>query len=398
MRLDQPARLERLLARHDGIVSGEFLPGSPVLFRRDELLVATVDAEHVSDQARRWVDRTTATDPDATGVAQLRLRRSAKVDVCALAEELSSGSGAVTASPNHILRGEPHYGGGPFDDPTPAPAMAGPEAKVEARRAMRVAILDTGIANHEWWDKTAWYQDCGEDVTDVVDADLDFRLDSEAGHGTFVAGIVLQHAPTAHLCIERVLSSDGVSDELTLVRALHRLRDRSEHKGERLDVLNLSLGGYTYNDKPNPLLTKAINRFDRRTVIVACAGNAGTDRPFWPAAIKRSIAVGALNTSGACRAPFSNFGWWVDACAVGEDVHSTFIHFDGPAKPIGDYDPDLFEGYARWSGTSFAAPVVTGMIAATAAAEDVDALTAAHRVLDSATHSIPDLGVAIGAP
>jgi subtilisin family serine protease len=77
-------------------------------------------------------------------------------------------------------------------------------------------------------------------------------------------------------------------------------------------------------------------------------------------------------------------------------VHSTFVRFDGPAKPTGDYDPDRFTGYAHWSGTSFAAPVVSGVIAATAARENIDAATAASRVLDSAGRTIPDLGAVIG--
>ena len=396
MRFDQPARVERLLARHKGIVSGECFPGSPVLFRRDELLIAAEDAGRVSDLAGRWMER--SPDADTSGVARVQLRPAAKVDVCALADDLSSGRHGLMASPNHVLRGEPHYGGGPFDDPSPAPTLAGPVATAGAHRPVTVAILDTGIATHEWWDKSAWYQDCGTDVEDVVDANLDLELDSEAGHGTFVAGVVLQYAPDAHLCIDRVLSSDGVSDELTLVRALHRLYDRFDGRGQPLDVVNLSLGGYTYNNKPNPLLNKAINRFDRRTAIVASAGNAASDRPFWPAAIKRSIAVGALDPSGTARAGFSNYGWWVDACAIGEKVHSTFVRFDGPAKPVGDYDPDKFIGYAHWSGTSFAAPAVSGVIAARAAKEDIDAATAASRVLDSAGRTVPDLGAVIGQP
>jgi hypothetical protein len=197
------------------------------------------------------------------------------------------------------------YGpGGPFDDPSPAPALAGPVATADAQRQVTVAILDTGIATHEWWDNSTWYEDCGTDVEDIVDADLDLELDSEAGHGTFVAGVVLQHAPTAHLCIDRVLSSDGVSDELTLVRALHRLHEQFDGRGQPLDVVNLSLGGYTYNNKPNHAADRAINRLDRRTAIVASAGNAASDRPFWPATIKRSIAVRALDRAHRRRAGF----------------------------------------------------------------------------------------------
>lgn len=350
MRLDQSVRVERLLARHQSIVLGEHLPGRPALYRRDELLVANTDADTVSDRARRWL--AAAPDPDPSGVARVRLREAAKVDVAALAAELSGGSHPIRVSPNHVLRGEPQYGGGPYDDPAPAAVLPAPVPTSPPRREVAVAILDTGIASHDWWLDSSWYKDCGEDLVDIVDANLDLRLDSEAGHGTFVAGVLLQHAPAARLHIDRVLSSDGISDELSLVRALHLLRLRARHAGDRLDLVNLSLGGYTYDDKPNPLLQDALARFDPRTVIVACSGNAGTDRPFWPAAVKRVLAVGALDPTGTRRAEFSNYGWWVDACAVGEDVHSTFVRFDGPARPIGDYDPDLFDGSAATHGAA----------------------------------------------
>jgi hypothetical protein len=75
MRFDQPARVERLLARHKSIVPGECFPGSPVLFRRDELLVATEDADRVSDLAGRWMER--SPDAVAAGVTRVQLRRAA---------------------------------------------------------------------------------------------------------------------------------------------------------------------------------------------------------------------------------------------------------------------------------------------------------------------------------
>ncbi|NED51479.1 peptidase S8 and S53 subtilisin kexin sedolisin, partial [Micromonospora aurantiaca] len=68
---------------------------------------------------------------------------------------------------------------------------------------------------------------------------------------------------------------------------------------------------------PSPVLRQAIAALGRGTVVVACAGNAATDRPFWPAAMKPVIGVAALD--GADRAWFSNHGWWVDACAQGVD-------------------------------------------------------------------------------
>ncbi len=64
---------------------------------------------------------------------------------------------------------------------------------------MTVAILDTGLSPHPWYAETDWYREQRAEVTEVLDADLDFELDAQAGHGTFIAGIVLTQAPAARL-------------------------------------------------------------------------------------------------------------------------------------------------------------------------------------------------------
>lgn len=203
--------------------------------------------------------------------------------------------------------------------------------------------------------------------------------------------MVLRHAPSARLRALRVLGGDGVGDELGVIRALERLAEWG-----RADVVNLSLGCHTYDDRPSPLLTRAVAALGRRTVVVACAGNTAGDRPFWPAAMKPVVGVAALD--GGERAWFSNHGWWVDACAEGTEVTSSFVHFDGPRPPADGADPDDFRGYATWSGTSFAAPAVAGRIAGLAAAEGIGAADAADRVLDpEANPSLPGLGVVVGS-
>lgn len=63
-------------------------------------------------------------------------------------------------------------------------------------------------------------------------------------------------------------------------------------------------------------------------------------------------------------ARFTNYGPWVRACAPGSDVVSIFFDgFDGAGPPEQNYDPDRFDGWARWSGTSFAAPAVVATLA-----------------------------------
>ncbi|MFA1545757.1 S8 family peptidase [Actinomadura chokoriensis] len=381
---DQQARLERVLARHPDARVVEALPGRPALVRRDEILVAGQDAGAAEDLVRRWHD----SRQDEHGVTRLRLRAPAKVDVCELSALLTKG-GRLSVAPNHLVLGQPMWWSGPADLPRPAAPLPAPAQAVPPRRDVTVAILDTGLSPHPWYAEADWYREQRDEVAEVLDADLDFALDAQAGHGTFIGGVVLAQAPAARLRARRVIGGDGVGDELDVIRALRWLAAWG-----RADVVNISLGCHTYDDRPSPVLAQAVAALGRATVVVACAGNAATDRPFWPAAMKPVVAVGALD--GDDRAWFSNHGWWVDACAQGVDVASTFVSFDGKRGPVQGIDPDLFQGYATWSGTSFAAPVVAGRIAGRAAADGVDAVTAADRVLDPGSHpALADLGVVV---
>ncbi|MCO6008804.1 S8/S53 family peptidase [Actinoallomurus purpureus] len=385
---DQDARLERLLARHHDATLVEPLPGRPALVRRDQILVADHDVPAVEDAVRRWYDAR----HDGPGVARVMLRAAARVDVCELSAQLAGGAPhrRLAVAPNHLVHGQPMWWSGPAGAPRAAPAFGPPAADAAAGRPVTVAVLDTGLSPHPWYSSAAWYAEQRDEVTEILDADLDYALDAQAGHGTFVAGVLLRHAPSARIRAKRVIGGDGVGDELGVLHALAWLAAWG-----RADIVNLSFGCHTYDDRPSPLVARAIAALARRTVVVACAGNHASDRPFWPAALKHVIAVAALD--GDERAAFSDYGWWVDACAPGVDVHSCFVRFDGPRPGVHGIDPDDFTGYALWSGTSFAAPAVAGTIAGLAAAEDLPATVAADRVLDPAgrrTH--PDLGVVIG--
>ena len=395
MRLDHAARLERMLARHDDIQVVEGASGNGTLIRKDQMLVVGRDAEAVHSRASRWVDRR---EDDEAGFAVLHLRPNAKVDVCELTATLSGDARhkRVNAGPNHVLMAAPLWIPGPFDDPAPVTDMPRePAASAPSRRDVVVAVLDTGIAGHPWFTGRKWFGQCDADVREVPDADSDNRLDSVAGHGTFIAGVVLQHAPEATIRVGRIISGDGSTDERELLRGLGRLQKRARESATAIDVITLSLGCFTHDDKPSPVVEHAFNSLDPDTVVVSCAGNAATDRPFWPAALKRVIAVGSLDAKGEDRASFSNYGWWVDACTIGDHVVSSFFTYDSTG-PGGN---ETFNGFATWSGTSFAAPRVAGAIAAIVGSDDVPAPRAAARLLNAGTNpSMPDLGVLIDVP
>ncbi len=370
-------RLTRLLDRHP-----EFYPAGPdlptgAIIRRSEMLVAADNAGAVEEAARRWTAGRENLVP--LGLARFTMHRDTDV-ADLIATQFSPEGQDALAAPVHMFRGEPHYEGGPGGIPAPVRTPPPGPGKASSAHAVTIAILDTGInAAHPWFPRNAW-EAVDRDVDDRLDTDNDYELDAQAGHGTFIAGIARQHAPGAHLSISRVLGSDGVCDEVELLEAINALRAHAAGKNS-IGVLNLSLGAYTWNDRPPALLSQAIQRLGADTVVVAAAGNNASDRLFWPAAFDSVVAVGAQKLDGTGRTPFSNYGPWVDAWAPGEQVASSFVSFDGPKDeaPSADIDADCFTGFATWSGTSFAAP----RIAAELAQRAQDQKTSPRQVLES---------------
>jgi subtilisin family serine protease len=364
------------LARHGWVPTDD----PSAVLRADQLMVAEADLAALPASLTRWL---ADPRPATAGVHRVPLRTGSGADVRSLLADLCDRDRPATAAPVHLLRAAPRWRGGPADTPTPVADAAPPAPADPTGARMTVAVLDTGITAHPWFTDRDWWAQVTPDQLEVLDDDTDGSPDREAGHGTFVTGVLLRAAPSARVLVHRLLSADGICDEVHLIEALDGLRRRSLAAGHRVDLVNLSFGCHTYDDRPSTLVSAAIAALGRRTVLVAAAGNSHTDRPFWPAALKNVIAVGALDAAGTGPAEFSNSAWWVEACAVGADVLSAF--------PL----PGGASGYARWSGTSFAAPVVTGAIARVAAQRGIPAADAADLVLDPTGRRESGLGIVI---
>jgi subtilisin family serine protease len=280
-----------------------------------------------------------------------------------------------------------------------------------------VAVLDTGIGEHPWLTGDFVSRDvevlgtrlgidprsAASELTGVGEPLLGW-LDEDAGHGTFIAGLIRQRCPEARLLDIPLYGNDGVVEEAAMLRTLQLLVLRQmlavngNCRYEPVDVVSLSLGYYHEQpDDPDfdPLLRGPIEVLGRYGVaVVVSAGNDATKRPAFPAAfapydgspyppdpeVVPVLAVGALNPNGTI-ALFSNDGPWVRYMRRGASLVSTFpTTYNGSRGPEVEVetesgvresmDPDDFSsGFGVWSGTSFAAPVLAGELAAALATQ-----------------------------
>jgi hypothetical protein len=219
-----------------------------------------------------------------------------------------------------------------------------------------------------------------------------------------MAGLVHLFCPDADLVSIRVVDEDGVVAESTLVHALaqiielvHRFRTGAVG-GRSIDVVVLPMGYYHETDVTDPfvpLLAGVVEALGRLGVaVVAAAGNDSTSRPMYPAAFAPwadgtgptstapdtvpVVSVGATNPDGST-ALFSNDGPWVRAWQAGASVVSTMpVTFrsrlpPGRAQGRSAIDPhDFSSGFAVWSGTSFSAAAMAGLLASRMARDNLD--------------------------
>ena len=157
-------------------------------------------------------------------------------------------------------------------------------------------------------------------------------------HGTASTGRILDGAGAANIEIMpvQVFGSSGGASWSTIIKAINYAVDNGAQ------VINMSLGGMA----GSPLVQQAIDRATEKGIlVVASAGNHGTEAPAYPASYKGVISVAASNEGGK-KAGFSAYGSTVDITAPG-DTQRLLSH----------------GGYRNSRGTSFSAPFIAGMVA-----------------------------------
>ncbi|WBQ08231.1 S8 family peptidase [Kribbella sp. CA-293567] len=298
------------------------------------------------------------------------------------------GRGVVT--PEHLVFVSPSVSPCPATEPEEVPAGIEPAPKGDGKstgRGVKVVVLDVG-----WTDapQAPWLDGVTGDAEQVYDPQTQL-IEPYAGHGTFIAGVLRMIAPEAEVVVKGYLDRAGAMWEVDLAEKLSEVLDLSP------DIISLSAGTKTRFDLPavglDVFVRTQLNRVNG-LVLVAAAGNDGDREYFWPAAFPEAVSVGALAADGQSRASFSNYGTWVDVYAPGEDLVNAYL--DGKYRCTERPDTGTirtFQGMARWSGTSFATPLVAGLIAARMSVTGQTAQQAAGSLLDfSLTQAIPGVG------
>ena len=248
----------------------------------------------------------------------------------------------------------------------------------------RVAVIDTGVSTHPRLSRLM----AGGDYVFTGDGTQDCD-----GHGTAVAGIIAATAdpnhtddfsgvaPGADLISIRQSSTKfgpaadpsaaGFGDVDTMARAVRTAADLGASVINISSVACARVGSALDDRALGAALSYAVDV--KNTVVVVAAGNIGAGQcPAQQADATRDSAtvvvspawyddyvltVGSVNVRGEPSA-FTMAGPWVDVAAPGEGVVSLSSTGDGLANAV-----DGQQGSTPLSGTSYAAPVVTGLAA-----------------------------------
>ena len=267
----------------------------------------------------------------------------------------------------------------------------------------RVAVLDTGI------DLTH------PDLVAAIDGALGRNCYNTGppqdghGHGTHVAGTIAGQAgnnigvvgvaPSARLVPVKVLSNSGEGEWSNVICGIDYVMGLATDAdpANDVDVINMSLGdtGPTGNCSDGGLREAVCRSVAAGVVIVAASGNSFTDAStFIPAAFPEVITVSAITDfdgepggSAGCRFIFLLLGTYCDDQYAAFANSGSVIEVTAPGVEV--FSSWTGGGYQSSSGTSMAAPHVTGVAALVRAANQ--ALTPAEiEALIERTGDSPD--------
>lgn len=208
-------------------------------------------------------------------------------------------------------------------------------------------IVDTGIAENH-------YEFNYKKITNLYNAVGDNNPFDCDGHGTHVAGLIGSKSygvcRDANIFAVKVLGCDGSGSTSNVIQGLQQVL--SHHQTYKVDnkttkgVINMSLGGPKSN-VINSIVDYLITS-DKNIYISVAAGNENNDACYTSPASSGSVMSVMASDISDTRAYFSNYGSCTDIYSPGVDIYSTYLN----GKVV------------KLSGTSMAAPIVSGIFTA----------------------------------
>ena len=242
---------------------------------------------------------------------------------------------------------------------------------------VKVAVIDTGIdASHPALEGAVIG---GTDVSGLGSADGLTPVGQNSYHGTMVASLiagrgnsgdessgVLGTAPKAQLLsVSMAFGVDGIDTDSQVAEGIIWAVDN----GARVINLSLTRNSVSW---PESWDKAFLHAFQNDVVIVAAVGNRldGTEQVSAPATVPGVIAVAGVDINANASELSSTSGFTIGVTAPSEDLVAAY--------PGGEY--------RIWSGTSGAAPIVSGMVALIRSLyPELDAANVVNRVIKSAT-------------
>jgi serine protease AprX len=250
-------------------------------------------------------------------------------------------------------------------------------------KGVGVAVIDTGIAG-DLRDFRSTDGNQSRVVQTAVTNPGASTVEDTYGHGTDVAGIIAGHSANGHyvgVAPEANLVSVKVADDrgrATVLDVIYGLQFAVDHKSDyNIRVINLSLNSTTPQSyKTDPLDAAAEAAWMHGIVVVAAAGNRGTlsdATHYAPANDPYVITVGAVDENGTPRPTDDTIASWSSRGTTQDGVQKPDVYAPGahiisvlaPGSTFASLCPTcVVEGkYVRTSGTSMAAPMISGLVA-----------------------------------
>jgi len=207
----------------------------------------------------------------------------------------------------------------------------------------------------------------GEDMFDDIMCPFAYRFGNSTfddfGHGTHCAGIISavgnNNEGIAGVCWNCTIMPVKAFPQWTfcggsyarmedLVSSIYYAVDNGA------DIISMGWGSYSNSQTLKDAIDYAN---DLGVILIAAVGNDNINTEFYPAAYDTVIAVAATDHNDT-KVFFSNYGYWVNVAAPGEDIYSTMLTYE---TYFLYYFNSIKQNYCNMSGTSMACSHVAGL-------------------------------------